>query len=104
MTAFAAAVDALFRDPHLTEPALYRAGGSGDGVPVRIARRAPDVLTPWGEARIVSDTTLVEVRVSDLPEPRPGDLIVLGAESFLIQGEPLRDRDRLIWTIDLRPE
>ncbi len=31
------------------------------------------------------------------------DLIILGAESFVVQGEPIRDRERLIWTLDLRP-
>ena len=38
-----------------------------------------------------------------LPDPQPGDLIVIGADSFAIQGEPIRDRERLIWTLDLRP-
>ena len=33
----------------------------------------------------------------------PGDLIVIGAESYAIQGEPIRDRDRLIWTVELMP-
>jgi len=47
--------------------------------------------------------TLVDVHVADLPTPRPGDLIVVGADSHVIQGEPLRDRERLIWTIDLGP-
>ena len=46
---------------------------------------------------------MVDVRVYDLPDPRPGDLIVIGADSFTIQGEPLRDRERLIWALDLRP-
>ncbi len=45
----------------------------------------------------------VDVRVFDLPLPRPGDLIVMGADSFTIQGEPVRDRERLVWTLDLRP-
>ena len=31
------------------------------------------------------------------------DVIVIGADSHVIQGEPLRDRERLIWTLDLRP-
>ena len=34
---------------------------------------------------------------------RTVDLIVIGADSFTIQGEPTRDRERLIWTLDLRP-
>ena len=31
------------------------------------------------------------------------DLIVIGADSYAIQGEPIRDRDRLIWTVELVP-
>ena len=54
-------------------------------------------------AGILSDTTTVDVRVGELPAPRPGDLIILGADSFVVQGEPVRDRERLIWTLDLRP-
>jgi len=34
---------------------------------------------------------------------RPGDVIVIGSDSHVILGEPLRDRERLIWTLDLRP-
>lgn len=66
-------------------------------------RRAADRITEFGAARFVSDTTMVDARLSDLPDPRSGDLIVIGADSFTIQGEPIRDRERLIWTLDLRP-
>jgi hypothetical protein len=27
----------------------------------------------------------------------------MDGEAFLIQGEPVRDRERLVWTLDLRP-
>ena len=37
------------------------------------------------------------------PEPGRKKVIVIGADSHVIQGEPLRDRERLIWTLDLRP-
>ncbi len=47
--------------------------------------------------------TAWHVRLSDLPDPHSGDLIVVGADSFTIQGEPVRDREQLIWTLDLRP-
>ena len=68
--------------------------------------RGPSIVSRAGlayEGRSVSDTMMVDVRVSDLPDPRPGDLIVIGADSFTIQGEPVRDREHLIWTLDLRP-
>jgi hypothetical protein len=35
--------------------------------------------------------------------PRPGDRLEIGGEAFLIQGEPMRDAERLIWTIDVHP-
>ena len=80
-----------------------RGGRPSEERPIRIIRRAPDRVTDFGAGRFVSDTTMVDVRVADLPAPRPGDVIVIGADSHVIQGEPLRDRDRLIWTLDLRP-
>ena len=45
-----------------------------------------------------------DMRVSELSDPRPGDQLTLGDETFVIQGEPKRDRERLVWTLDLRPE
>ena len=57
----------------------------------------------FGSARILSETLIADIRVSDLPDPRPRDLIVIGADSYAIQGEPIRDRDRLIWTVELVP-
>ena len=36
--------------------------------------------------------------MADAPNPRPGDRIEIDGEAFLIQGEPVRDRERLVWT------
>ncbi|EAU39849.1 hypothetical protein FP2506_17274 [Fulvimarina pelagi HTCC2506] len=35
--------------------------------------------------------------------PHPGDLIEIEGNAFLIQGEPVRNRERIIWTADLCP-
>jgi len=104
MTVFAVAVDRLFEHPSLAASALWISAASAEECQIRVIARAPDRVTDFGAGRFVSDTTMVDVRVADLPAPRPGDLIVIGAERFVIQGEPLRDRERLIWTLDLRPE
>jgi len=61
------------------------------------------VITSFGDARLWSETTRVDLRVAEVPAPRLGDRIEIDGEAFLIQGEPVRDRERLIWTIDLRP-
>jgi hypothetical protein len=65
--------------------------------------RRADEITGFGEARLWSETTRVDLRVAEAANPRPGDRIEIDGEGFLIQGEPMRDRERLVWTVDLRP-
>jgi hypothetical protein len=103
MTVFAAAVDALFADPNLGRDAAWQPA-DGDPFPVRVIARRADAITGFGEARLWSETTRFDVRVSEVATPRPGDRLVLAAESFVVQGEPVRDSERLVWTLDVRPE
>ena len=103
MTVFAAAMDRIYANPSMAASAVWISATTSEERPIRIIRRAPDRITDFGAGRFVSDTTMVDVRVSDLPDPHPGDLIVIGVDSFNIQGEPVRDRERLIWSLDLRP-
>ena len=102
MNAFASAIDRIFADPNMAVAALWFAGGTGPGVTVRVIRKSPDEITPFGAARIMSETTVLEARVADMPTPAPGDLIRLGLEDFIVQGEPKLDRERLIWTLNMR--
>ena len=44
--AFAAALDAIFRDANIAEDALWRAGGLGSGQAVRIVRKSPEAVGP----------------------------------------------------------
>ena len=103
MSVFAAAMDRIFTHATMAAPALWISATTSEDRAILVIRRAPDRVTYFGSGRLVSETTVVDVRVADLPTPRPGDVIVIGAESHVIQGEPLRDRERLIWTLDLRP-
>jgi hypothetical protein len=86
MTAFAGLVDRLFADPSLGRDATWEPA-DGEPVSIRVVARRADAITEFGGARLWSDTT----RVVD-------------GEAFVVQGEPLRDRERLVWTIDGRPE
>ncbi len=102
MQAVAAALEALFLDGNIALDAVYVAEG---GVPalVRVVMRRADEITGFGDARLWSETTRIDLRVAEVPNPRPGDRIEIDGEAFLIQGEPVRDRERLVWTVDLRP-
>ena len=102
MNAFATAMNVIFADRNMAVDALWFAGGTGPGVAVRVIRKSPDEITPFGAGRILSETTQLDVRVADMPTPAPGDLIRIGAEDFLVQGEPKADRERLIWTLNTR--
>ncbi|CAM5544229.1 hypothetical protein FALB51S_04459 [Frigidibacter albus] len=101
-SAFASALDALFADAHLSRDIVFIAEG-GAPVLVRAILRRPDDVTDFGDARLWSETTRIDLRVAEVPNPRPGDRIEIDSDAFLIQGEPVRDRERLVWTVDLRP-
>ena len=101
--AFENALAVLFADPNIGVEAFYTSDG-GTPVPVRAVVRRPDEVTNFGDARLWSETTRIDLRVAEVPNPRPGDRIEIGGDAFLIQGEPVRDRERLVWTVDLMPE
>jgi hypothetical protein len=102
MSAFAAAVGALFADPNMGRDAVYIADGGAPAL-VRVVARRADAITDFGGARLWSETTRVDLRVAEVPNPRPGDRMEIDGDAFLIQGEPIRDRERLVWTVELRP-
>ena len=102
MSALATMVNATFRDRNLASDAIYRPGGVGLGVPVRVSRQSPDRTTPFGEGRFVTDTYMIDVRVSEVAALNTGDTFQIGAEIYAVQGEPLRDGDRLVWSAEVR--
>jgi len=89
-------------NPNIAREATYIAS-SGTAQLIRVVMRRADDVTSFGDARLWSETTRVDLRVAEVPNPRPGDRIEIDGEGFNIQGEPVRDRERLVWTVDLRP-
>ena len=102
MNAFATAMNHIFGNADMAVHALWFAGGLGPGVAIRVIRKSPDEITQFGAGRILSETTLLDARIADMPTPAPGDIVNIGIESFVIQGEPKLDRERLIWTLNMR--
>lgn len=102
MSVFAEAIDDLFTDPNLARDAIWRPS-VGDPVPVRIMLRQPDEVAAFGESRFATNTMVIDIRVTDVAEPHPGDKVEIDGELFVVQGEPRRDAERLIWRIEAVP-
>ena len=103
MAAFAGLVDRLFADANLGRDATWEPA-AGEPISIRVVARRADAISEFGGARLWSETTRFEVRVAEVANPRPGDRVVVDGEAFVVQGEPVRDRERLVWTLEVRPE
>ena len=103
MSAFATAATRIFADPNMAVDATWLPGGVPPGSTIRAIRKSPDELTSYGGARVWSETVRIDVMAAETPSIQSGDCIVIGGETFEVQGEPIRDRERLIVTLDLRP-
>ena len=91
LTRITALVD-LLGSPHRAMPVIQVAGTNGK---TTTARMVDELLRGFG------------LRVGRFTSPHLQEIrerIVLDGEVFIVQGEPMRDRERLVWTLDLRPE
>lgn len=102
MRAFARAVEALFLDLNLTVE-IWHQDSEGRFWRGRGIVRRPDEVTTFGSAQLLSETVRIDVPIAAFPDPRPQEQILIGEETFLIRGEPQRDRERLVWTMTLEP-
>ena len=99
MSAFQGMIDALFSDSALARDVLYTpvAGTAGT---IRAVIKSPDRIVDVREMAIHTPTLVVDVRVSDVLDPNEGDTLSIGALTYVVQGEPVRDTENLIWTLD----
>jgi hypothetical protein len=103
MSAFASAVNTIFADANMAEAATWLDQGFPPAVPCRVIRKAPDVVTEFGQGRFRSETVRFDVRVSEWARPVAGDVLMIGADRFRVQSDPLRDTERLVWSLDTVP-
>ncbi|MEG3639285.1 head-tail joining protein [Magnetococcus sp. PR-3] len=100
MNPFSMAVDATFQSFGI--PVTYRPSG-GDPVLVSVISKRPDEVVSFGETRIHAETSLFEVRTSEVANPQPDDQVEVNGVTYIVQGEPMAGRDRLVWTLDCYP-
>jgi hypothetical protein len=98
VNAFAAAMGVLAADPNLGSDAVYRAGGSGPEVVLRVLRSSPDRLAAAFGTTLVQATDVLAVAVAALPAIAPDDTFVLGAEVLTVQHAE-RDAAGIAWRV-----
>ena len=100
MTAFSTAAAALLGDLNLGVDALYRPGGGGPGVGIRVIRERPTAETQAFGAKLRAGAELLHLRVADAPALAKGDTVTIGTETLTVQGAPRRDTLGLLWTAE----
>ena len=99
MTAFQEMIDALFADSAMARTVTYTPV-AGAAQTIRAVIKSPDRIVDVREMAIHTPTLVVDVRVSDVPEPNQGDTLSIDTFLYVVQGEPVRDAETLIWTLD----
>jgi hypothetical protein len=101
----AADLAGMFNPAEFGKPdAWYTAPEGGAPVPILVIDSRPTDVVSFNRTQVAADTAMFLVPRMSLPAPRQKGLITIGVEVFVIQGEPLLDRGRDLWTIDTRPQ
>ncbi len=83
---------------HLGTPGTYRRA-DGAEVTTRFIAKTPDVVESFGDARLVMATQRFDLLARDVPDPQAGDRFTIEGQTYQVVGEPMADRDRLVWTV-----
>ncbi len=100
-TAFGAAMDVLAADPNIGTGAIYRAGGTGAPVPMRVVRSAPDRLGDAFGTNLIQASDVLTVAIAVLPSIEPDDTFTLGAATLTVQHAE-RDAAGIAWRVFCR--
>jgi hypothetical protein len=99
MTAFQEMIDALFSDAAVARTITYTPV-AGTARTLRAVIKSPDKIVDVREMAIHTPTLVVDVRVLDVATPQEGDTLTIGTLLYVVQGEPVRDTENLVWTLD----
>ena len=98
--AFERAVSRLFA--RLGVPGTYRLT-DGREIATRFIAKQADVVESFGDTRLALGTYRFDVMASEVPTPRDGERFTVAGQTYQVVGDPLADRDRLIWTLTGAP-
>jgi hypothetical protein len=103
LAAFQQAIDSSFSTIGVEATYWPKDGAAGEAVRV-IPSRPDQRIGDFTDTTVHVETATFEVRASEVPAPKEGDMLTVGDTSYVLQGPPRRDDPRrLVWTLDTRP-
>ncbi|WP_039758466.1 head-tail joining protein [Bartonella queenslandensis] len=97
IASFQQAVNRLFE--RLGAAAIYHSNGCE--TPLKIILKSPDQIIDFRETHIHSPTHMMEVRVTDITNPKAGDEVRLDGAIYRVQGGPVCDIHHLVWKMEV---
>ena len=82
--------------------ATYRVQGRGEETTVTVILSQADEIGALERLSTRRVTTTMLIRVSEAPMLAPGDTFDIADDRYEVQGQPVRDLSRAIWTVDTR--
>ncbi|GGG50321.1 hypothetical protein GCM10010964_42040 [Caldovatus sediminis] len=98
MNAFAEAMAVLVADPNLGAEAVYRQGGVGAPISLRVLQSSPDRVADAFGTEILSATDILSVPIAVLPDLAAGDSFALGPELLTVTHAE-RDASGTAWRV-----
>lgn len=98
MNAFADAVATILSDPNLGWDAVYRQGGTGVPISIRVLRSSPDRIADAFGTEILSATDILSVAIAALPALAAGDTFQLDADTMTVTHAE-RDASGTAWRV-----
>ena len=98
MGVFDDALAVLAADPNLGVAAIYRAGGTGAPVPLRILRSSPDRLAGAFDTALLQATDVLTVAIATLPSIEAGDTFAIGPDLLTVDSAE-RDAAGVAWRV-----
>jgi len=94
------ALDAVFEKLGLVATYMPEVG---DSFEVRVFTRRPDIIEGFSITQIIAETGILEVRKTEVSDPKPGEQIDLNGQTYTIQSVTFDDPERMVWTLNCAP-
>lgn len=100
MNAISDAIDVAFNDDNIAVNGLYKVGGSGAGITVRVIKKNPDADSGLFQTGAVVSVESADVRVSEVSTAAEGDTLTIDSIAYVVV-KPEIDARGLRWKLAL---